>query len=334
MAADIEDIGVTKYPLPKRKVRAAWRPLALAEPPPVVRAQNAPREEAYAVCVVARLRPELQLLFFRRPAEGLLANQWHFVTTQTDAGASYRQRQKCIDEELVRRVAASPVCWPLSDVPQSLLSPRLLQGGVSVLRFPVPVTGKAGAASGGALVHVFSHVRHSMAVELMVLGGDVGSGEPGLWVGAAEVASLGLTSGVEKVGTAGRFGGTRWDGDGDRARFSRRSFGCWPSASTCRRSRPRLLQRCQPSWSSRPTTELPRAGEQGCQGSAKKAGASTAAAAPRNGKRGPKEQGAPRSAKKAARVPDAEVEAGEADRPAAASRDAAAREVIELLDDD
>jgi len=153
---------------------------------PLPKAKKAPREENVAVAVVTRrsnMDAPLEYLLCKRPAQGLLANQWELPSVVLDRTPTLSHRKAAIDKHLIKSCAFSST---------SLAN--------------------ASRRTVGHVVHVFSHIRHTMMVEAIHLASR-SSPESELetkqqnakqrlqlrWLTVQDMKSVGLTTGVKKV---------------------------------------------------------------------------------------------------------------------------------------
>ncbi|KAH9616152.1 hypothetical protein KSS87_017040 [Heliosperma pusillum] len=165
-------------------------PLVTDYPPKVIKAKQ--RNEIAAVCVleikesrnyVEGAHNSNQYLLVKRPDKGLLAGLWEFPSVLLEKEASMAIRRKTIDIFLKKS-----------------FNLNLTENYEVILRDDV-----------GEYVHIFSHIRLKMFVEVLVIqlkgalnllqsSPDEGSM---VWkcVGRNELSSMGLTSGVRKVYT-------------------------------------------------------------------------------------------------------------------------------------
>ncbi|KAK9747775.1 hypothetical protein RND81_02G014200 [Saponaria officinalis] len=159
-------------------------------PPKVIKAKQ--RNEFSAVCVLEISdtqnsteadRDANQYLLVKRPDKGLLAGLWEFPSVLVEKEASLAIRRKAIDNFLKKS-----------------FNLNAKENYKVILRDDV-----------GEYVHIFSHIRLKMFVEVMVIelkgGLDLLQSTPDdgslVWkcIGRKEVISMGLTSGVRKVYT-------------------------------------------------------------------------------------------------------------------------------------
>ncbi|CAN0897468.1 Adenine DNA glycosylase [Linum grandiflorum] len=152
-------------------------------PAKVVKAKQ--REEYSAVCVVEILGSkdptDNLFLLVRRPDEGLLAGLWEFPSVLMKTEADLIRRRKVMDSSLKKSFGLDP------------------KRNHSVIR----------REDVGEFVHIFSHIRLKVYVELLViqLKGEISdifsqqTKEKVTWkcVAGKDLSTLGLTSGVKKV---------------------------------------------------------------------------------------------------------------------------------------
>ncbi|EPS59714.1 hypothetical protein M569_15093, partial [Genlisea aurea] len=143
-----------------------------------------PRHDFCAVCVVETFhetRSNSRYLLVKRPDEGLLAGLWEFPSVRVDGDADPSSRREAVDDFLIRSFGLD------SKANCEIVSRDEI----------------------GVHVHVFTHIRLEMYVELMVLHLKVGiellhEREEGRrlvykYVDGDTLSSLGLTSSVRKV---------------------------------------------------------------------------------------------------------------------------------------
>ncbi|XP_074284001.1 adenine DNA glycosylase [Silene latifolia] len=165
-------------------------PIVTDYPPKVIKAKQ--RNEIAAVCVLEIIENQNsvedahnsnQYLLVKRPEKGLLAGLWEFPSVLLEKEASMAIRRKTIDKFL-----------------KQSFNLNVNENYEVILRDDV-----------GEYVHVFSHIRLKMFVEVLVIqlkgGLNLLQSEPDegsmVWkcVGRKELSSMGLTSGVRKVYT-------------------------------------------------------------------------------------------------------------------------------------
>ena len=188
---------------------------------PIKHVKKAPRDEGVAVCAVRRER-DGRLLCQRRPSTGLLAGQWELICAVLP--------QHAPPPTLVaRRAALAAKLGRSSTVGAALV--RLVggdderEGGAVGPRLPsAPRRRDLQANSAPALCHVFSHIKHHMFIEIVVLtaeaeieaeaectGSTTGAAaaaaaaaeeeekEAVRWMSEAELKLRGVTTGLRKV---------------------------------------------------------------------------------------------------------------------------------------
>jgi len=179
-----------------------------------------PKKKAKEVTlsVLVLVNNEKKYLFVKRDSKGLLANQWEFPTIET--WREGKQESVCDDdneeeekEEEVVAVTMSKydVCNQFSQYLQEKMSIELVDGSV----------GDAAKVTGlcvkkhlplEPLVHVFSHERHTMTLNLFeVEGSSIESSSSSSsssssatmkehkWMSEAEIKEVGITSGCKKI---------------------------------------------------------------------------------------------------------------------------------------
>ncbi|CAD7703813.1 unnamed protein product [Ostreobium quekettii] len=143
----------------------------------------AKREEVVAMCVLKMVPREGQrgrYMLLKRPASGLLAGLWEFPTIPIEGGdTTCTHRQSKMDEYLQAGCGT-----PLGKPPKKL----------KVLR----------RHDVGTAVHLFSHIRMTMHVEMLVVEGGQEAAEAAekagvRWVAEGEMGSFGLTTMVRKA---------------------------------------------------------------------------------------------------------------------------------------
>jgi len=195
------------------KVYAIAGHAALPIPPP----KKSKREEVIAVAVISVRSPddERRWLMVRRPSEGLLAGQWEFpsVCVWNSASDGGRGTKKKGEKSTGKPSAVEvPLVDPAvrSDALDSFLSeifPSDDDDGDDAP--PIDLNGRA-RAEDAPVVHVFSHVCHTMWVEYVELESDGGrpprsrrwkleNGREIGWMTEGDMTSVGITSGVRKV---------------------------------------------------------------------------------------------------------------------------------------
>lgn len=162
-------------------------------PTPVQKA--AKREETVDVCVV---EVSGRVLLQRRPEGGLLAGLWEFPSVPVRAGADAAARRAAVDAHVARLLG-----WPLPE-----------RGEASIVKTEAGADAPARLlrrAPVGDIVHIFSHIRMTLAVEHARVALAPGAGPPppraadpdaGIpetkWVDAATMADERVSSSVAK----------------------------------------------------------------------------------------------------------------------------------------
>lgn len=165
------------------------------------------REEVYAVGVFSSrcTGGDYMWLLVRRPKEGLLANQWEFPsaliwTSEPESGGLKGNKRKDMSND-VPVIAKQTRKKALDTFVKELRSGK--DKGAHSSGFHVV---KRSHVSETPIVHVFSHVRHTMWIEHAHLDVkpetydwvDV-SGREVRWMRESEMSQVGVTSGVRKV---------------------------------------------------------------------------------------------------------------------------------------
>ena len=189
-------------PLETVKVNAH---LSLPMDPP----KKGKRDEIHNVLVLKR-SSDGKFLMGRRPDKGLLAKQWEFPSVVSAVKTAKEGGGK--DKTFTQSNYAE---HELQEVLQNFVG-GLLRGNVGELSLPKKITPDAG------LVHVFSHIRHFMAVDFqttnvspgesddidappVVVGGEqkgkleLSSHTAYRWVSREEMGNVGVTSSITKV---------------------------------------------------------------------------------------------------------------------------------------
>jgi A/G-specific adenine glycosylase len=157
---------------------------------PLPKVRKPPREENVAVCVVRRqnsVTHQIEYLLVKRPPKGLLANQWELTSAVIES------------DKLADRQAAADALLLELGIDASQLSQR------------TELT---------TIIHVFSHIRHTMYVEQALFIGDEASHSNTAtttannsnqeqkaaalkretrWLTEEAMKSIGLTTGVKKI---------------------------------------------------------------------------------------------------------------------------------------
>lgn len=170
---------------------------SLPIPPP----KKSKREEVIAVAVISSHTSDEEKcwLMVKRPSDGLLAGQWEFPSVEVWNSAKDGTSKKGEEKKKAKSDAVEvPVIDPAvrSKALDSFLSDIL----------PGAKVGKRSQVTDAPVVHVFSHVCHTMWIEhgqfsdkkttakrWKVNGQEVG------WFTDGDMASVGITSGVRKV---------------------------------------------------------------------------------------------------------------------------------------
>ncbi|KAL7535866.1 hypothetical protein ACHAXR_006774, partial [Thalassiosira sp. AJA248-18] len=203
MAADLSTDSKTK----PKTVYAIAGHSSLPIPPP----KKSKREEVIAVAVISLQSSENEScwLMVKRPSEGLLAGQWEFPSvcvwnSAKDGGQDGKKKGK--KSSVKPSNVEVPVIDPAvrADALDSFLSSILQSSSVDIK--------KRAQVKDAPVVHIFSHVCHTMWVEYGECSSKA-SGEESLqskrwklddgqeigWMTKNDMASVGITSGVRKV---------------------------------------------------------------------------------------------------------------------------------------
>jgi len=206
-----EDLHKTKNTDIKRIYAIAGH-ASLPIPPP----KKAKREEVIAVAVIS-VQPsnsERCWLMVKRPSTGLLASQWEFPSVCVWNSADEKKKKKTTKTEGKQSTGAVevPLIQPAvrSDALDSFLS-DIFQSNKSQMQSSINWN-KRVQVKDAPIVHVFSHVCHTMWVEhsdFKVAGINGGSdiskrwklenGREVGWMTEEDMKSAGITSGVRKV---------------------------------------------------------------------------------------------------------------------------------------
>ena len=189
-------VKVTDYPTKVEKAEKREEHVAAA----VVRV-IAPPSAGASASTTTKEKKGGKYLLVKRPAEGLLAGLWEFPLQPVDAEANDAARRVIVDDYLVGLFGEDGISMKMKKK-ESVVgsSSSSSSGSVSMLRL-------VERTSVGAAVHVFSHIRMTMHVEVITLEGvlaDGAQGEEGAaaeiqWLSEDELGAKGLSSGVKKV---------------------------------------------------------------------------------------------------------------------------------------
>lgn len=179
---------------------------SLPIPPP----KKSKREEVIAVAVISAQMPNKERcwLMRKRPSEGLLAGQWEFPSTCVwNSSDEAKKEKKSKDKKKAGSkpaVVQVPIIHPdvRSDALDSLLS-DIFQASD---KHSTDDINKRAQLKDEPIVHIFSHVSHTMWVEHGKHVGDevhnerwkLNDREVG-WMTESMMATVGITSGVRKV---------------------------------------------------------------------------------------------------------------------------------------
>eukprot|EP00579_Thalassiosira_antarctica_P013391 CAMPEP_0201944076 /NCGR_PEP_ID=MMETSP0903-20130614/52402_1 /ASSEMBLY_ACC=CAM_ASM_000552 /TAXON_ID=420261 /ORGANISM="Thalassiosira antarctica, Strain CCMP982" /LENGTH=690 /DNA_ID=CAMNT_0048486973 /DNA_START=153 /DNA_END=2222 /DNA_ORIENTATION=+ len=177
---------------------------SLPIPPP----KKSKREEVIAVAVIS-LQPsdsERCWLMVKRPSKGLLAGQWEFpsVCVWNSANDGELKTKKKGEKASGKPAAVEvPLIDPTvrSDALDSFLSDIYPSDG----DLPSIDLNKRAQVKDAPVVHIFSHVCHTMWVETLEADGDpskkwkLDNGQEIGWMTESDMTSVGITSGVRKV---------------------------------------------------------------------------------------------------------------------------------------
>ena len=174
---------------------------SLPIPPP----KKSKREEVIAVAVINAREPdrERHWLMVKRPSKGLLAGQWEFpsVCVWNSANDSNQKNNKGKKKDSKPSTVDVPIIDPniRSEALDSFLSKAL----------PSVDLDERAQLTDAPVIHVFSHVCHTMWVESGELKANgeqlkkkrwkIDNGQEIGWMTESDMTSVGITSGVRKV---------------------------------------------------------------------------------------------------------------------------------------
>lgn len=187
----------------KFNVHATAGHASLPIPPP----KKGKREEVIAVAVISiRLSPddEQYWLMVKRPSEGLLSGQWEFPAVCVWNSAAHNTTKKSKNQGVVEVPFIDP------KMRSSALDSFLLKSFNSTNNnFLVKSLQKRKQINDAPVLHVFSHVCHTMWVEHVDLGAIAkcsfsmkrweSNGREVGWLTERDMEQVGITSGVRKV---------------------------------------------------------------------------------------------------------------------------------------
>lgn len=196
----------------RTKIYAIAGHASLPIPPP----KKSKREEVIAVAVLSLQTPDNERcwLMVKRPSKGLLAGQWEFpsvcVWNSADEGDQEKKKTKKEGKKSPGKsvVVEVPIIDPAvrSYALDSFLSDMVHSDGHSL---SINLN-KRSQAKDEPVVHIFSHVRHTMWVEYGEVEADenqmlslknwkLDNGQEVGWMTESDMATVGITSGVRKV---------------------------------------------------------------------------------------------------------------------------------------
>ena len=173
-----------------------------------------PKKKAKEVTlsVLILVNSENKYLFVKRDSKGLLANQWEFPTIETwregKPGSVGDANDEEEDEENVENLSMSrqEICEQFSNYLQENMNIVLVDGasnGNDAMATSLQVQKHMSLEP---LVHVFSHERHTMTLNLLQVE-STGSAAAGVgapmkehkWMSESEIREVGITSGCKKI---------------------------------------------------------------------------------------------------------------------------------------
>lgn len=175
---------------------------------PMAPPKQTKREEVLAVAVLSSADDEgTYWLLVKRPKKGLLAGQWEFpsacVWSSEDTKGGKKRKSPSVKPGAIQvpTVAATVRQKAVSSLLDDILSQdEILRG---------QVTHKTLKKLKGPLEHIFSHVRHTYAIEYGSTSTDTNSGQELTWTSAtgrevrwmrqSDMKQAGVTSGVLKI---------------------------------------------------------------------------------------------------------------------------------------